>query len=72
MGGVGDSDRQPQLGGGGLEVLEEAGEGCDPAVESFGRSALSDQVVAPSVDDGDAGPQQGRRIAGPGDLAEGD
>ena len=38
----------------------------------FRGSAFGDQVVAPAVDFGDGGPKQGRRVARPGDLAEGD
>ena len=72
VGRIGHRDRQPQLGGGGLEVLEEAGQRGDAAVERLGGGVGGDQVVAPGVDVGDGGLQEADRVLGPADLAEGD
>ena len=56
MGRVGDDDGQAQLGGGGGEILVEAGKRADAAVDGFGGGALAGEPIAVALGlvDGDA------------------
>ena len=71
---VRDGDGQPQLRGGALEVLVEAGERGDPAVDRLGRLVLGDHQIPEGQHVGHGHGEQPGRVVGPAQpqvLAEG-
>ena len=68
---VGHGDRQAQLGGG-LEILEEARQGGDAAVECHGGGTAGEELVAPGVDVADRGLEEGGRAYWPGNVHKSD
>jgi hypothetical protein len=70
VGGIRDVDRQPEFGGGARQVLVEARERGDAAVEGLGGLGCGRHGVAPALHVSDRGEQQPEGFLRPGEAKE--